>query len=100
LICRPLHPFPTRRSSDLSREFVRGQSQAMQAVYTIVDQVAQSDSTSVLIEGESGTGKELIAHWIHELSARREKPMLEVNCAAIPDRKSTRLNSSHVEISY
>src|SRR5439155_1188857 len=47
-------------------------------------QVLQSDSTSVLIEGESGTGKELIAHWIHELSARRDKPMLEVNCAAIP----------------
>jgi DNA-binding NtrC family response regulator len=57
---------------------------ATTSVYTIVEQVAQSDSTSVLIEGESGTGKELIAHWIHELSARRDKPMLEVNCAAIP----------------
>ncbi len=72
------------KSQKFSREFVRGQSPAMQQVYTIVDQVAQSDSTSVLIEGESGTGKELIAHWIHELSARRDKPMLEVNCAAIP----------------
>jgi transcriptional regulator with GAF, ATPase, and Fis domain len=72
------------KSQKFSREFVRGQSQAMQAVYTVVEQVAQSDSTSVLIEGESGTGKELIAHWIHELSARRDKPMLEVNCAAIP----------------
>ncbi len=72
------------KSQKFSREFVRGQSQAMQQVYTIVDQVAQSDSTSVLIEGESGTGKELIAHWIHELSARRDKPLLEVNCAAIP----------------
>jgi len=67
-----------------SRDFVRGTSPAMQMVYSVVDQVAQSDSTSVLIEGESGTGKELIAHRIHELSARREKPMLEVNCAAIP----------------
>src|SRR2546427_2336889 len=72
------------KSQKFSREFVRGQSPSMQAVYTIVEQVAQSDSTSVLIEGESGTGKELIAHWIHELSARRDKPMLEVNCAAIP----------------
>ena len=72
------------KSQKFSREFVRGQSPSMQHVYTIVEQVAQSDSTSVLIEGESGTGKELIAHWIHELSSRRDKPMLEVNCAAIP----------------
>jgi len=73
-----------QKSQHFSREFVRGQSEAMQRVYTVVDQVAGSDSTSVLIEGESGTGKELIAHLIHELSARREKPMLELNCAAIP----------------
>jgi DNA-binding NtrC family response regulator len=56
----------------------------MQRVYTIVEQVAGSESTSVLIQGESGTGKELIAHWVHDLSARRDKAMLEVNCAAIP----------------
>ncbi|TMQ60936.1 MAG: sigma-54-dependent Fis family transcriptional regulator [Candidatus Eisenbacteria bacterium] len=73
-----------QKSQKFSRDFVRGQSAPMLQVYTIVEQVAQSDSTSVLIEGESGTGKELIAHWIHELSARRDKPMLEVNCAAIP----------------
>jgi len=72
------------KSQKFSRDFVRGTSPAMQAVYTVVEQVAQSDSTSVLIEGESGTGKELIAHRIHELSARQDKPMLEVNCAAIP----------------
>jgi len=73
-----------QKSQHFSREFVRGQSASMQRVYAIVEQVAGSDSTSVLIEGESGSGKELIAHLIHELSARREKPMLEVNCAAIP----------------
>jgi DNA-binding NtrC family response regulator len=73
-----------QKSQHFSREFVRGESPSMQKVYAIVDQVAGSDSTSVLIEGESGTGKELIAHLIHELSSRREKPMLEVNCAAIP----------------
>jgi transcriptional regulator with GAF, ATPase, and Fis domain len=48
------------------------------------EQVAKSDSTSVLIQGESGTGKELVANMIHELSARRAKPFLEINCAAIP----------------
>jgi DNA-binding NtrC family response regulator len=73
-----------QKSQHFSREFVRGQSGSMQRVYAVVEQVAGSDSTSVLIEGESGSGKELIAHLIHELSARREKPMLEVNCAAIP----------------
>jgi two-component system, NtrC family, response regulator AtoC len=72
------------RSQKFSREFVRGESAAMQRVYTIVEQVAGSESTSVLIQGESGTGKELIAHWVHDLSARRDKAMLEVNCAAIP----------------
>src|SRR5205823_7771666 len=72
------------RIEKFSKDFVRGESAAMKKVYDIVDQVAGSDSTSVLIEGESGTGKELIAHWIHDLSARRDRPMLEVNCAAIP----------------
>jgi len=81
---REVHHHRQVRSQKFSRDFVRGQSPSMQKVYTVVEQVAQSDSTSVLIEGESGTGKELIAHWIHELSARRDKPMLEVNCAAIP----------------
>ncbi|HEX7079195.1 MAG TPA: sigma-54 dependent transcriptional regulator [Candidatus Eisenbacteria bacterium] len=73
-----------QKSQRFSREFIRGESAAMQRVYGIVEQVAGSDSTSVLIEGESGSGKELIAHLIHEMSSRHEKPMLEVNCAAIP----------------
>ncbi|HET9252130.1 MAG TPA: sigma-54 dependent transcriptional regulator [Candidatus Eisenbacteria bacterium] len=72
------------RTQKFTREFVRGQSAAMERVYSVVEQVAASESTSVLIEGESGTGKELIAHLIHDLSARKDKPMLEVNCAAIP----------------
>ena len=72
------------RSQKFSREFVQGESPAMRRVYSVVEQVAASESTSVLIEGESGTGKELIAHRIHDLSVRRDKPMLEVNCAAIP----------------
>ncbi|MGE5176533.1 MAG: sigma-54-dependent transcriptional regulator [Hyphomicrobiales bacterium] len=73
-----------QKSQRFSREFIRGESAAMQRVYAMVEQVAASDSTSVLIEGESGSGKELIAHLIHELSSRQAKPMLEVNCAAIP----------------
>ncbi len=72
------------RERRFSKDFIKGQSPQILQVYEIVDQVATSESTSVLIEGESGTGKELIANLIHEQSARRERPFLEINCAAIP----------------
>ena len=61
-----------------------GQSPAMARVFELVPIVAESDST-VLIEGESGTGKELVARAVHELSPRRDKPMVVVNCGSIPD---------------
>jgi PAS domain S-box-containing protein len=60
-----------------------GQSPAIQRVLAMVEQVAATDST-VLLLGETGTGKELLAAKIHELSARRGRPMVRVNCAAIP----------------
>jgi DNA-binding NtrC family response regulator len=61
-----------------------GDSEAMRQVRSLVAQVAPTD-ISVLILGESGTGKELVARHLHELSARRDKPMLTVNCGAIPE---------------
>lgn len=60
-----------------------GDSDAMQKVKSIVDQVADSELT-VLIRGESGTGKEIVARLLHHLSARKNKPFIKVNCAAIP----------------
>jgi formate hydrogenlyase transcriptional activator len=60
-----------------------GQSDAIQRVLSQIEQVAQTDST-VLLLGETGTGKELFATRIHELSARRGRAMVRVNCAAIP----------------
>ncbi len=60
-----------------------GDSQAMQKVKEIIEQVADSDLT-VLIRGESGTGKEIAARLLHQLSSRRKKPFVKVNCAAIP----------------
>ena len=60
------------------------QNKRMLELFDIIPAVAQSDST-VLIEGESGTGKELFARAIHNLSPRRSKPLVVVNCGALPD---------------
>ena len=64
-------------------EEIIGKSPALKRVLQDVETVAATDST-VLIYGETGTGKELIAHAIHNLSQRRERTLVKVNCAAIP----------------
>src|SRR5512137_3057611 len=61
-----------------------GESKPMLAIYELIEKVAESDTT-VLIQGESGTGKELIARAIHDLSNRKSKNYIPVNCGAIPD---------------
>jgi len=60
-----------------------GDSKPMQEVKDMIEKVAPTDARA-LIMGENGTGKELVAHWIHQKSYRSAKPMIEVNCAAIP----------------
>jgi formate hydrogenlyase transcriptional activator len=62
---------------------VIGQSGAMSEVFSQVEQVAPQEAT-VLLLGETGTGKGLIAHAIHSRSARKQRPMITVNCAALP----------------
>ncbi|MCU0252441.1 MAG: sigma-54 dependent transcriptional regulator [Vicinamibacterales bacterium] len=61
-----------------------GQSESIRAVLRVVEQVAPSTAT-VLIEGPSGTGKELVADALHALSPRRDRPLVKVNCSAIPE---------------
>jgi len=59
-------------------------SPSMDRIFKIMPHVAESDS-AVLIQGETGTGKELMARAIHDLSPRREKPFVAINCGALPD---------------
>ena len=60
-----------------------GQSSGLRNVVSQIDVVAPTEA-SVLILGETGTGKELVAHEIHQRSARKEGPLVRVNCASIP----------------
>ena len=69
--------------SDRRRDQIIGESPAIRSVLDKVECVASTDAT-VLVRGETGTGKELIAHAIHNLSSRRERPFIKLNCAAIP----------------
>jgi DNA-binding NtrC family response regulator len=66
------------------RTGIIGESPAIQEVLVKIEQMAPVSST-VLIQGESGTGKELVAKALHDLSRRRGKPFIAVNCAALPD---------------
>ncbi|MGH6878045.1 MAG: PEP-CTERM-box response regulator transcription factor [Rhizomicrobium sp.] len=63
---------------------ILGNSPVMQKVLRDIERLARNDIT-ILITGESGTGKELVADAIHRLSARRTKPFVAINCAAIPE---------------
>jgi DNA-binding NtrC family response regulator len=61
-----------------------GSSRKMQEIFRLIELVAPS-TASVLITGESGTGKEMVARTIHDLSPRKNKPFVAINCAAIPE---------------
>ncbi len=69
--------------SELNFEEIVGRSVVLQRVLRQVEVVAPTDS-GVLVQGETGTGKELIARAIHNLSSRRDRPFVKLNCAAIP----------------
>jgi transcriptional regulator with PAS, ATPase and Fis domain len=80
----PIEQLQKELKSRYTFEDIVGHSAAMMKLFDILPQIAESSST-VLIEGPSGTGKELFARAIHNLSPRKKKPFIAVNCAALPD---------------
>lgn len=81
------HAVPEEISPPTVREHLGhliGRSPAMQQLFDMISLVADSSAT-VLIQGESGTGKELVAKTIHQLSHRREKPFVVVDCGSLPE---------------
>jgi formate hydrogenlyase transcriptional activator len=77
----PQNHLPLRNDSDFCG--IVGKSEIMQEIYRLISQVACVDSTALIL-GETGTGKELIASAIHQLSRRKDNPMVKINCAALP----------------
>ncbi len=72
------------KKSFLKDEIILGNSDPIKRLLEDIDKIAPTDSW-VLITGENGTGKELVAKLIHKKSKRRDKPFIDVNCAAIPE---------------
>ncbi len=71
-------------SRQYSFQYIISKNKQIHEIFDILPSIAESDST-VLIEGESGVGKELFARAIHNLSNRKEGPLVTINCAALPD---------------
>ncbi|MEY8318209.1 sigma-54 dependent transcriptional regulator [Oscillospiraceae bacterium 50-58] len=87
IIRRGMEQLTSRRSLELMKLRPRcllGVSPAMQQIRGNIQVLAENDTVDLLICGETGTGKEVVVHNIHDNSARRNKPLVKINCGAIP----------------
>ena len=82
---REVHAARQSREAVLSQDMI-AESPAFQEIVKVAETVADSEINSILIQGESGTGKNVFARHIHANSPRRDEPILEMSCAAIPDQ--------------
>ena len=73
----------TLKRKNIGVQDIIGESEAIQLIKKTIERVAPTEAR-ILITGDNGSGKELVARWVHEKSNRRHKPLIEVNCAAIP----------------
>lgn len=78
--------FRNRQAEEHGFGKIIGECQKMQEVISMARRIAQSSSTTVLLQGESGTGKDLMAQAIHYESARRNRPFMPINCTALPEQ--------------
>jgi len=78
-------PREGKRRKKCQQDRLVGNCPSMVELFRTISICAKNDCKTILILGESGTGKELVAHAIHDQSARKDAPLVEVNCASIPD---------------
>lgn len=82
---KEVQQFRSQISTRYGFENIVGRSTAMKKVLALVEKVARSDATTILLQGESGSGKDLIAKVIHYQGARADRPFIEINCTALPE---------------
>jgi DNA-binding NtrC family response regulator len=82
---RDLARFQEEASHGARQDDIVGVSRVIRELKALIQRIAESDATTVLLEGESGTGKDLVARVIHFESARARAPFLAVNCVALPE---------------
>ncbi|MFB0566924.1 MAG: sigma-54-dependent transcriptional regulator [Candidatus Aminicenantaceae bacterium] len=82
---RELAYYKEKEKKEFNTNQIVAHSKAMKDLLEMVNKIAQSEVSIVLLQGESGTGKDLLAQAIHHLSRRRDRTYLAINCSAIPD---------------
>ena len=96
---KKVSPASSKETTETRRAYLEGESDAAKQLYNYVGLVAPTNM-SVLINGSSGTGKEYVAHRIHQLSKRSDKPFVAVDCGSIPKELAASEFFGHVKGSF